>query len=630
MNARVIPLFVAALAAAIFAGNWWVVRSAGGCTTPSEPCKCVVTVSGFSSYAGSTTVASCSVKLSLGNFTASQLSDCDIVEPGWFDRIVMCDSGLEATLTCGGGKKFTVSGNSATRFSCGEDEYGNDAMVTSDYPWTSTVPQNKKPRFGGGDEWFRPLRRALGTDEPPARGLLVTGTEQVTVIDGDAGVEPDGGSKRVLVAAGEAVVESFCGGTVTHLAAPAVMRLETGFNYLAHLGDPTARDHLPDCTVKDLTGKWRGGYTRQLKDHTLEAAPVTVDLTGGDGGSGTVQLQDARLTVTEMRVSGSSLTLRAAAPGREFRASARFNKGGMTFDATEIVIPDKGYPVYGYGKGSAERLYIAQWAVPYAGVNSPYSHRLVAYPREEGMAWRVAEGQLPDGITLDPATGILGGTPTAAGSFRFVVEAANPGGDTFQQPFWLTVKNLLVTTTVLPDGLPGQPYKTRLEAVGGQPPYQWRSLLPPAPGFELDSSTGEISVASMPQMAQMMMGQVTDSQGASELYMLAIDVRKLMILGSHFLPEATAGEPFTYRFEAAAGGAVEWSIQPDLAPAGLHFDPATGELAGTPPAAGTTRLTITARSGSNTVSRDFLFTARNPDGSVPQGASCAACPGRRR
>jgi hypothetical protein len=58
-----------------------------------------------------------------------------------------------------------------------------------------------------------------------------------------------------------------------------------------------------------------------------------------------------------------------------------------------------------------------------APVDAPFSAALVPVV-PEGMGLAVTGGELPDGVTLDAVSGMLAGTPTAAGSYDFVVEDA--------------------------------------------------------------------------------------------------------------------------------------------------------------------------------------------------------------
>ncbi len=45
---------------------------------------------------------------------------------------------------------------------------------------------------------------------------------------------------------------------------------------------------------------------------------------------------------------------------------------------------------------------------------------------QEGVAWSIASGALPDGLTLDTMTGTITGTPTVAGEFSFAIDATVP------------------------------------------------------------------------------------------------------------------------------------------------------------------------------------------------------------
>ncbi len=100
MNSKVLLVAVAVAAVLIFAGNYYVSLGAE-CGRPTNPCECRVRLVGVKKWGAS--AASCSVKLaSAPDFASSGLTDCDTVEPGTFDRVVMCDQGVRATLYCGG------------------------------------------------------------------------------------------------------------------------------------------------------------------------------------------------------------------------------------------------------------------------------------------------------------------------------------------------------------------------------------------------------------------------------------------------------------------------------------------------------------------------------------------------
>jgi hypothetical protein len=83
-------------------------------------------------------------------------------------------------------------------------------------------------------------------------------------------------------------------------------------------------------------------------------------------------------------------------------------------------------------------------------------------------------GTLPRGVTFNPMTDELSGTPTEIGIFPITFTALNGVGAGAEQSFTLTVLGLHVTTTSLPAATRGMHYSTRLEAAGGVAPYTWR------------------------------------------------------------------------------------------------------------------------------------------------------------
>jgi hypothetical protein len=54
-------------------------------------------------------------------------------------------------------------------------------------------------------------------------------------------------------------------------------------------------------------------------------------------------------------------------------------------------------------------------------------------------AWKVDSGTLPTGLTLDPAAGVLSGTPQTPGAYSFVVRVTDYANATVTKPFSLTV-----------------------------------------------------------------------------------------------------------------------------------------------------------------------------------------------
>jgi hypothetical protein len=71
-------------------------------------------------------------------------------------------------------------------------------------------------------------------------------------------------------------------------------------------------------------------------------------------------------------------------------------------------------------------LAILTTRLPEAKRNIPYVAYLTASGVHGAAVWQITRGGLPGGLTLDPATGIISGTPTSAGTF-FSVMVTNDG-----------------------------------------------------------------------------------------------------------------------------------------------------------------------------------------------------------
>ena len=89
--------------------------------------------------------------------------------------------------------------------------------------------------------------------------------------------------------------------------------------------------------------------------------------------------------------------------------------------------------------------------LPNGAVNSTYSQPLTAAPPVANF-WEIVSGTLPPGISINPSTGALTGTPTTAGTYNFTVTAT-------EQPS--TANGQLVATTYNLDLNPGNTFNIR-------------------------------------------------------------------------------------------------------------------------------------------------------------------------
>ena len=135
--------------------------------------------------------------------------------------------------------------------------------------------------------------------------------------------------------------------------------------------------------------------------------------------------------------------------------------------------------------------------VPY---RTQYTLSLASVGGMPPFHWTLVSGGLPPGMQLDES-GLLRGIPAPkeCGCFSFSMKIqdarlAGTPGSSARKDFHLDVvavypppKPLKILSTILPDGIKGQPYSAALSAEGGFPPYRWEiGGLPP--GVSLDTS----------------------------------------------------------------------------------------------------------------------------------------------
>ena len=118
-------------------------------------------------------------------------------------------------------------------------------------------------------------------------------------------------------------------------------------------------------------------------------------------------------------------------------------------------------------------LAITTTSVPGAAVGSAYSVQLQA-TGDPPLTWSRASGNLPTGINFS-AAGLLSGTPTATGTFDFVVRVTNESPtQEFTRNFQIIVGPAVsVTTSTVPQATRFVPYSATLTAAGGLPPFSW-------------------------------------------------------------------------------------------------------------------------------------------------------------
>jgi hypothetical protein len=226
---------------------------------------------------------------------------------------------------------------------------------------------------------------------------------------------------------------------------------------------------------------------------------------------------------------------------------------------------------------------------------------------------------LPPGLNLNSGTGLISGTPAAAGQFNFNINVADAAGHLLRMNVTLSIYAaggappliLTVGPTFGPQ-MTGQ-LTVSLSASntsGGMPPYHY-SLTPGAnviPGMRVqDGQPLPTSFATSNPIPTAAFIGVLDTPGVYTTSIrvsdsalptthvvdraITITVSPLSILAPSQLPKATVGSLYSFVY-TVTGGTAPYTWTASSLPAGLSMNPITGELSGTPTAAGSSNPTV--------------------------------------
>src|SRR5579872_472231 len=415
-----------------------------------------------------------------------------------------------------------------------------------------------------------------------------------------------------------------CVWSVSNGRLPAGLTLSLATGSISGTPSATGSSRFTITATDVSNNRGSQAYTVQINPVPAISNPSLANATVGAGYSQTLQ------------VSGGT-------PPYSFSIASGSPPSGLTLDASSGVISgtptSAGSSTFTVGlsdaaQSSATRtltitvnpgsLSITGAQLPGGMVGSAYSQSLSASGGTPPYQWSVAAGSAPPGLSLNPSSGVLSGTPTVTGTSTFTVQVMDSKNATASGQFTLAIgasnQPLSITTgSPLPNGTVGTVYSQTLAATGGGPPYAWSVSSGALPaGLSLDGSSGTLAGTPTAAGSSAFIVQVTDSvrNAVTKAFTLSIasGTANLSIITSSLLPGATQGAAYSQALAATGGKPpYSWSTTSGSLPDGLTLNGPSGTITGTPSSTGSFTFNVqVADSASATASQLFSIAVGGP------------------
>ncbi len=193
---------------------------------------------------------------------------------------------------------------------------------------------------------------------------------------------------------------------------------------------------------------------------------------------------------------------------------------------------------------------------------------------------------LPAGVTINPSTGALSGTPTTSGSYSNIqITATNTNypGITTTGTYSLTVTTLApVLPSTLPlSGVTTAAMSSQIVPTGGSPAVSWQLTGTAPGGVSLNPSTGVLSGTPVTAGVFTFTVTATNTAGTSNTLAVTFTVTAPPLFTSNpIVLVAPTGSAYSYTFAPTGGGPYTYTVASGALPGWASL--VNGQITGTP------------------------------------------------
>jgi hypothetical protein len=350
-------------------------------------------------------------------------------------------------------------------------------------------------------------------------------------------------------------------------------------------------------TVVGTVSVTAGGQTNSANiSITIAAAAGTPVITSATTATGTVgvaftYLATASNNPTSFNITGLPAGLSATAAGVISGTPTTAGASSISLSANNASGTGATVTLTLTIGAAASAPVITSSSTASVAVNAAFSYTITATNTPTSFA---ATG-LPLGLSLDTATGAITGTPTVAGVYTIGLTATNGSGTSATVNLALTVGALSsITSATSQTAAVGVAFTYNTTASPAATSFNITGL--PA-GLTANTSTGVISGTPTVAGVSSISLSANNATGSGPVTTLTLTVGNRPVVTSVVSASGTVGSPFSYTILASFSPT---SYNATGLPAGLSINTTTGVISGTPTAAGTSSVALTATNNFGT------------------------------